>query len=240
MNIIQRTTPNQNTGRSGWIPDMIACHITDGAFDGAVSWLTDPASQASSHFVVAKDGKVVQLVPIENTAWANGTNNIQNDSRGNMYSKLAAVRDRMVNANLYTISIEHEGKSAETQGALTTAQLDATVELIAYIRKEVKRIYGKDIPISRNNIVAHSDIAPRWKPNCPGAQFPFDEIIKRLSTVDTPKTEPSSDAPSTWAKESWEWAKKNKLTDGTNPQGVPTREQMMQLLYNYEKYIKMG
>ena len=40
----------------------------------------------------------------------------------------------------------------------------------------------------------------------------------------------TKDKPSEWAKEAWEWAKKNNLTDGTNPQGILTREQAIVLL----------
>ena len=36
--------------------------------------------------------------------------------------------------------------------------------------------------------------------------------------------------PSTWAKNDWEWAKENKITDGTNPQSVITRKQSVSML----------
>ncbi len=32
--------------------------------------------------------------------------------------------------------------------------------------------------------------------------------------------------PSPWAREAWEWARKEGLLDGTNPQGNVTREQL--------------
>ena len=236
MNIQQHTSPNINRGRQGWIPDIIVCHITEGAFNGAVSWLINPQSQVSSHFVVAQDGRVAQLVPLTDTAWANGTTT-GTDNRGNRHSRITAVRDRNVNANLYTISIEHEGRLTETGGRLTPAQLEATLWLVAHIRSEVKRIFNKEIPINRDNIVGHADITPRWKPNCPGAGFQFDEIIQRLRTNESPSITENTPNPSRWAREAWDWAVQHRLTDGTNPQGIPTREQMMQLLYNYDQFI---
>lgn len=246
MTITQRTTPNKGTGRSGWVPDMIVCHITDGSYEGSVSWLANKDSGASTHFVVAKDGRITQLVPIADTAWANGTNNTSGDNRNNAYSTLQTVRDRKVNANLYTVSIEHEGKSAETQGALTATQLEATVWLMAHIRAEVKRLFGKEIPITRQNIVAHSEVLPKWKPNCPGPKYPFDEIIKRLNAGTAPgavpETPPSTapqtppvmpgHEPSKWALDAWNWARSLGITDGTNPQGAITREQVITMLYN--------
>ena len=41
--------------------------------------------------------------------------------------------------------------------------------------------------------------------------------------------------PSSWAREAWAWGVENGLTDGTNPQGVPSREQMVTLLHRYYK-----
>ena len=92
MNITRQMSPNFNRGRQGHVPDMIVCHITEGSFAGAVSWLANPASQVSAHFVVARDGRVTQMVEIGDTAWANGTNNTQNSNLWNGHSTLGVVR----------------------------------------------------------------------------------------------------------------------------------------------------
>ena len=230
MNIRQQVSPNKNIGRQSWTPDFIVCHITEGAYDGAVSWIMNPVSEVSYHFVVARDGRITQTVDIANTAWSNGTTN-SGDSKDNRYSLIETVRNRKVNANLYTISIGFEGYSSETAGALANPQLESALWLIEHIRKEAKQAFGKEIPIA--NIVGHSDITPKWKPNCPGVKFPFVEIRSRLTSPAVP-TQPS---PSPWAKEAWEWAVANNITDGTNPQGIPTREQMVKLLHNYSQLI---
>ncbi len=182
MKIEQHVSPNINKGRNGFKPDIIVCHITQGAFDGAVSWLCNKKSEASTNFVVAKDGRVAQLVSLEDTAWGNGTTTDPSDKRfyGNANVKL--VRERKTSANYFSVSIEHEGFYEDGKGALTSAQLAATIELIKYIRSEVKRIYGVDIPVDREHIVGHCDVAPKWKPNCPGQAFPFDAIIQALTT----------------------------------------------------------
>jgi len=39
--------------------------------------------------------------------------------------------------------------------------------------------------------------------------------------------------PSSWAQQAWQWGVEKGLTDGTNPQGQPTREQMVTLLHRY-------
>ncbi|MCL2189961.1 MAG: N-acetylmuramoyl-L-alanine amidase [Defluviitaleaceae bacterium] len=233
MNIIKRNSPNHNVGRNGTIPDMIVCHISEGSFDSALLWLTNPQSRVSAHFVVARDGRIVQLVAIEDTAWANGTSNTPDKNSWHGHSTLESVRTRAINANRYTISIEHEGRQAETNGALTPAQLEATIQLVAHIRAEVRRIYNHEIPLNRRHLVGHNEITPRTRPLCPGAKFPFNEIIRRL-TAEVPH-----DPPSDFARDAWEWAIKNRLVDGTNPKGNATREQMVTLLMRYDR-LKQG
>ena len=41
--------------------------------------------------------------------------------------------------------------------------------------------------------------------------------------------------PSTWAKESWDWGKEKGITDGTNPRGSCTREQVIAMIKRYDK-----
>lgn len=43
------------------------------------------------------------------------------------------------------------------------------------------------------------------------------------------------DAPSKWAEESWQWAVDRKIVDGSRPKEVATREQIVQMLYNYNR-----
>jgi N-acetyl-anhydromuramyl-L-alanine amidase AmpD len=185
MNITKHNSPNKYNGRNGWKPDMIVCHITEGSFAGAVSWLCNPQSKASSHFVVAKDGRIAQLVDLTDGSWCNGTSTDPNSKVFYGKSTLKAVQDRKTNANFYTVTIEHEGVWSQGKGALTPAQLAATIELIKHIRVEVKKIYGIDIPLNREHIVGHYQINPITKPNCPGVNYQFDEIISALKGEST-------------------------------------------------------
>jgi murein DD-endopeptidase MepM/ murein hydrolase activator NlpD len=41
----------------------------------------------------------------------------------------------------------------------------------------------------------------------------------------------SGASPSSWAKADWEQAKKDGVTDGTKPQAIPTREQVVTMIY---------
>ena len=52
--------------------DEVVVHVTEGAFWGSVRWLKNPRAHASSHFVVARRGKIVQLVHLSDIAWHAG------------------------------------------------------------------------------------------------------------------------------------------------------------------------
>lgn len=177
--ITKKNSPNKMS-RRGWKPDMIVNHITEGSYAGAVSWLCNPKSGASAHFVISRKGEITQLVDIREAAWANGTSTDPNKNNYYGKSSLKLVRDRKTNANYYTISIEHEGFYKDGYGALTPEQLEATIWLHKYIIDEVKKIYGIDIPIDREHIVGHYQIDPIRKPNCPGKAFQWDKLIEGL------------------------------------------------------------
>jgi len=183
--IIQKTTPNQMS-RFSWKPDIIVSHITEGSYTGAVSWLMNPASQASAHFVISKLGEITQLVDITQAAWINGTRLNKNDTGPGWYgdSTLKLVKERKTNANFYSVGIEHEGIYSQNKGKLTDAQFKATVWLQKHIISEVKRIYGTDIIIDREHIAGHYQVDPIRKPNCPGQSFQWDELILNLKGVD--------------------------------------------------------
>ena len=110
-----------------------------------------------------------------------------------------------------------------------------------------------DICIRRNvpiaNIRQHFD----WsRKNCPqniraGRPLSWNAFLDKVranlkSWVENPAIpilrHSNPNTPSSWARKAWEWAVANKITDGTNPQGIPTREQMVQLLYNYHEFTK--
>ncbi len=180
MKITKLSTPNQTKGRNGQVPTLIVCHRTCGKYEGAVSWLCNTQSGASSNFVVAKDGRIAQLVEIENTAWCNGTSTESTSTKYYKNSSLKMVREKSVNANNYTVSIEFEGM-ADENGELTVAQQSAGEELILFIISEVKRVYGYEIKVSDTTIVGHCHITPKWKPKCPGVNFPFESIISNVN-----------------------------------------------------------
>ena len=51
------------------------------------------------------------------------------------------------------------------------------------------------------------------------------------TTPSVPEPAPGPNEPSSWASASWDWATKEGITDGTNPKGNATREQVATMLY---------
>lgn len=234
---------NKNTNKSdrrGRTPLAIVNHIVEGTAQSCISWFTSPNNNGSStHFLVGKDGRVYQFVAIEDNAWGNG---IALSAIPQATSNLVKSRPND-NPNWYSVSIEHEGRHAETQGELTSKQLASTIMLHSYIINYVKEKYKTTIPANRAHIIGHNEISPREKPNCPGNLFPFDAIIRGLTGSPVNET-PFNDIQGNWAEESIKKAFGYGLMRGTSgntfsPNTNVTRAQLsVALVRLYEKLKK--
>lgn len=183
INIIKYKSPNRFNGRASCTPDIIVCHITEGSYKSALNWMLNPSSKVASHFLIGKDGTIAQLVDLTNAAWCNGTSATKSS---NVYYGKATnplVKNRSMNANYYTISIEFEGIYATTKGALSDKQTQAAIDLIKWLKIEINRIYKKELVIDRNHLIGHYEINPVTKPYCPGKLFPFDNIIGQVNYI---------------------------------------------------------
>jgi len=89
----------------------LVVHIAQGSFEGTISWIKNPDSDVSSHFVVSKTGSIAQMVDSDTTAWT------QREGNG------------------HWLSVENEGF---TPSALTAAQVEANAQLLAYGAKLYK------------------------------------------------------------------------------------------------------
>jgi AmpD protein len=107
--------------------------------------------QVSAHFLVRRDGTLVQFVPPERRAWHAGASSWRGRSRCNDFS----------------IGIELEGSEDD---AFESAQYAALVSLI----KKLQQTF----PI--RDVAAHSDVAPGRKTD-PGAHFDWPCLLKGLS-----------------------------------------------------------
>lgn len=151
----QRRSPNFGPRAEGAAIDMIILHYTGMPdAEAAVSWLVNPASQVSSHYVVFEDGQVYQLVEDTQRAWHAGV------------SYWAGETD--INSRSIGIEIVNPGHEFGYRG-FPEAQIDA---LIALTRDLVSR-FG--VPMER--ILGHSDVAPDRKQD-PGELFPWERLAE--------------------------------------------------------------
>lgn len=109
--------------------DKIVVHVTEGAFWGSVRWLKNPRTHASSHFVVSRGGKIVQLVHLSDIAWHAGH----------------------WKTNAASVGIEHEGFSYGP-GGFTNSQYHASARLAAWIARRSL------LPIDREHFIGHADV----------------------------------------------------------------------------------
>ena len=130
--------------------DCVVLHSTAGTtLESAVAKFQSPKSRVSAHFVVGKDGRVVQMVPVEMQAWHAGVSSLDGVSEVNAYS----VGIEMVNRN-------------DGADPYPNAQYRAVAGIVRRLRAVC------DIPDAR--IVSHAQIAlPQGRKSDPlGFDFP--------------------------------------------------------------------
>jgi N-acetylmuramoyl-L-alanine amidase len=153
--LVSRVLPSPNRGerRGAGRPDCLILHYTGvPTVQVALDLLTDPARELSSHYVIAEDGEIWQLVAEERRAWHAGA------------SFWKGERD----LNSCSIGIEianpgHDGGLPD----FPDAQIAATVALANDIASRFR--------IAPERVLAHSDIAPGRKRD-PGERFPWSRL----------------------------------------------------------------
>lgn len=176
MNIIQSPSPNFD-GRSGYKPELIVVHCTDGFFPSDLEYLRNPnpdspVGPVSAHYVVSPAGAVHQLVQESSRAWHAG----RVDNPSAKLLKKNPVTGAFINPNYYSVGIE---TSLKLPGITPAVQYQALKELIKDIAVR------NSIPIDRDHIVGHHEI---FNPKtCPGT-ISVDQIVSELSApIPTPQ-----------------------------------------------------
>jgi len=118
---------------------QIVVHVTEGAFWPSIRWLQSEQSHASSHFIISRRGRIVQLVHTSDVAW----------HAGNM------------SVNRASIGIEHEGLVSDAAG-FTAAQYVASARLAAYYARLSL------IPIDRGHLIGHAEVPDPFRPGAVG------------------------------------------------------------------------
>lgn len=180
-------SPNRGGKFASQLPDTVVVHYTAGiTLDSAVRTLCDPASKASAHFVVDRDGSIVQLVELDTIAWHAGVSRHLNRSGLNKFSigieiVNAGRLNRTAAGDLLTwfgrrieahdgVELMHRNESAAAWWhTYPEAQIDSVFTLTQQL------VAG----LSIKHIVGHEEISPGRKSD-PGPAFPLDRMRARL------------------------------------------------------------
>lgn len=175
-------SPNYTPGWSEGAPMGVTVHTEEGYHDPSVSWLRNPASRASAHFCVRRDGYIVQLVYEQNRAW------------------------HAQASGMYMFGIEHEGGSGAgsvpilwttSQDAATLrsddAMLKSSAGLTAYLCSkhsiEPKHVSAWNDRTGPDTIAGHSQMAGNDHVD-PYSHFPWKaymaEVKKLIGGEPTP------------------------------------------------------
>ncbi|MBZ9675859.1 N-acetylmuramoyl-L-alanine amidase [Mesorhizobium sp. ES1-1] len=149
-----RVSSNFGPRRGPLKPDMIVLHYTGMATGtGAESWLCDPASEVSSHYLVHENGHIVQMVRESDRAWHAGK------------SSWSGMTD--INSCSIGIEVVNPGHSLGYP-AFPRRQIGSVIRLC-------QGISGRHA-IAPERVLAHSDIAPGRKVD-PGEKFPWAALF---------------------------------------------------------------
>jgi AmpD protein len=107
--------------------------------------------RVSSHYLIRRDGELVQFVPLKRRAWHAGA---------------SAWRDR-TRCNDFSVGVELEGTE---EAPFTDAQYARLANLVSTLKKK--------LPLT--DIAAHSDVAPGRKTD-PGVHFDWPRLLAALS-----------------------------------------------------------
>jgi len=192
-------------GRSGNRVRWIILHGTAGgsSAQGVAEWFQNPASQASTHYIIGQDGTVVQCVAEANSAWGNG---IVQDGPGCYPPYATGIPpanqghgswwDSGPNPNYVTISIEHVKPHTDNSDQITLAQQNASFALVAHLC--AKYAVPPRWADANGGITGHFSIESSDRSLCPGP-YPWPALFGYLNPTQGgrgPVEKPANPTPS--------------------------------------------
>jgi N-acetyl-anhydromuramyl-L-alanine amidase AmpD len=165
---VWRASPNFNArpGDSTGRVHMVIVHTCESNYVRCWSWLANPVSQVSAHYVVSEDGgEISQLVREPDRAWHIAA----------LYRcALNLMHDCWLNdvqSNDFTVGIEHAGFAS--QDSFPQGLLDASARLMCDVTRD------RGIPRDWQHIVAHGQLQPENRTD-PGPHWPWIGYIHRI------------------------------------------------------------
>jgi len=155
MRIKYLKSPNYHACKKVRSIRSVVIHYTGmRSLQSAVERLMSKKHEVSSHYLISRNGKVLQLVKDNNIAWHAGVSNWFNFKN--------------LNKNSIGIELENKGHQYGYQD-FPSKQIAQLIKILKILKKKFK--------IQNTNIIGHSDIAPSRKTD-PGEKFPWKKLYK--------------------------------------------------------------
>lgn len=182
-------------------PEFYVVHNTanDASARNEIAYMLKNNNKVSYHYAI-DDKEVIQAIPENRNAWHAGDGNGPGNRKG---------------IGIEICYSKSGGKKFEEAEKLAA-------KFIAFKLKE------KGWDISR--VKKHQDFSGKYCPHRTldlGWQRFLDMIQNELNKLKGAEKVTDKNKPSKWAKEAWEWAKKEGYLDGTRPKDPITREEMV-------------
>jgi len=194
------------------VAEFIVVHNTanDASAANEVAYMIRNDNKVSFHYAI-DDKEIVQGIPEDRNAW-------------------------------------HAGDGANGQGNRKGIGIEICYSKSGGTRFiEAEKLAAKFIAFKLNEkgwgidkVKKHQDFSGKYCPHRTldmGWQRFLDMVQSELNALKGVDKVAEQNTPSSWAKEAWEWAIKEGITDGTNPKGAVTREQVVTMLYRYHKQV---
>lgn len=182
--VAQRPTPNKGGPLKA---EYLVMHYTAAiSAAGAISWLTNPTAKASAHLVIAQDGTVTQLAPLNVVCWHAGKSTWAKRSGCNGFTigvELANPGPLNTTGAGYATAMEHKPVAAKDVVLAAHKSGGPVLPWAAYPAAQIEAAIGVAQAIvstyGLRGIVGHEDIAPGRKTD-PGPAFPMASFRARV------------------------------------------------------------
>ena len=130
------TSPNFRRGRTVPIDTLVIHYTASLSMEGTIAWFKNPDAQVSAHYVIGRDGRIVQMVNDNDVAWHAGASKL--------YGRIGV--------NAFSIGIELVGTA---DSGFTDSQLRELYTQIALIVTRYQ--------VQSDHVVGHKFISPGRK-----------------------------------------------------------------------------
>lgn len=175
--MVKKFSPNYES-RGGIKPIFIVIHIAEGNKESVIAEFASPKTEKSSHYLINRDGSIIQFVDEAQSAWTNGIVwNPRNELVKEKYLKGISI-------NKCSITIEAEGFASQEP-------TEAYYKTCAQLVKEISQRWN--IPLDANHVIPHNSI--RRDKTCPG-KISAGKILSLLRETPQPHFQPPPAQPS--------------------------------------------